>query len=34
MQEGIIQRKSFAFALQIIRLYSKIRAQHEYVLSK
>ena len=33
MQESIIQRKSFAFALQIIQLYKKIREQREYVLS-
>ena len=34
MPESVIQRKSFAFALQIIKLYSKLREQHEYVLAK
>jgi len=34
MPESIIQQKSFAFALQIVQLYKKLRAQHEYVLSK
>jgi four helix bundle protein len=32
--ESIIQRKSFAFALQIVQLYKKLREQREYVLSK
>ena len=34
MGESIIQQKSFAFALEIIRLYKSLRAQQEYVLSK
>ena len=34
MKESIIQQKSFAFALQIIRLYSRLQEQREYVLSK
>ena len=34
MPESIIQQKSFAFALQVIRLYKQLLAQHEYVLSK
>ena len=34
MKESIIQEKSFAFALQIIRLYSRLQEQREYVLSK
>jgi four helix bundle protein len=34
MPESIIQRKSFAFALQIIQLYKQLLEQHEYVLSK
>ncbi len=34
MKESIIHQKSFAFALQIIRLYSRLQEQREYVLSK
>lgn len=34
MAESIIQRKSFAFALEIVQLYRSIIAQHEYVISK
>jgi four helix bundle protein len=34
MPESVIQRKAFAFALQIIKLYSKLREKHEYVLAK
>ena len=34
MSESIIEKKSFAFALQIIQLYCKLREQREYVLSK
>ena len=34
MRESIIQRKSFAFALQVVRLYTKLQEQREYVLSK
>jgi four helix bundle protein len=32
--ESLIQKKSFAFALDVIKLYCKIRDQHEYVMSK
>jgi four helix bundle protein len=34
MPESIIQQRSFAFALQVIRLYKQLLAQHEYVLSR
>ncbi len=34
MAESVVQKKSFDFALLIIRLYCKLRDQHEYVLSK
>ncbi|HEX9371292.1 MAG TPA: four helix bundle protein [Roseiflexaceae bacterium] len=34
MAESIIQQKSFTFALAVVRLYQRIVAQHEYVLSK
>ena len=34
MPESIIQQKSYAFALQIVQLYIKLREQREYVLSK
>jgi len=34
MPESIIQQKSFAFALQVVQLYKKLREQREYVLSK
>lgn len=34
MAESIIQKKSFAFALEIIRLYSALRGKREYVISK
>lgn len=34
MPESIIQRKSFDFALEIIRLYRELVAQHEYVISR
>lgn len=34
MAESIIQKKSFVFALQIIKLYHRLLEQHEYVLSK
>lgn len=34
MRESIIQQKSFAFALQVVRLYTKLQEQREYVLSK
>jgi four helix bundle protein len=34
VQESIIQKKSFAFALQIVQLYKKLQAEREYVLSK
>jgi len=32
--DGAAQRKSFAFALEVIQLYRKLVEQHEYVLSK
>ena len=32
--ESLIQQKSFAFALRIIKLYSKLQEQREYVLSR
>ena len=34
MPESIIQQKSYAFALQVVQLYIKLREQREYVLSK
>lgn len=34
MPEGQVQRKSFAFALQIIQLYQELQHKHEFVLSK
>lgn len=34
MAESLSQKKSFAFALDIVKLYCKIRDQHEYVMSK
>ncbi len=34
MKESIIQQKRFAFALQTVRLYQRLCARHEYVLSK
>src|SRR5689334_19740789 len=34
MPEGAVQRKSFAFALEIIRLYCRMRDQREDVLSR
>lgn len=34
MTESIIQKKSFAFALQVIRLYKTLQSQKEFVLSK
>lgn len=33
-KENVILVKSFDFALQIIELYSKMKEQHEFVLSK
>jgi four helix bundle protein len=33
-QENLIATKSFDFALQIIQLYSKLKAQNEYIISK
>ena len=33
MGESLIQRKSFEFALSIIRLYKKLQARQEFVLS-
>lgn len=34
MPESIVQRKSFQFALDIIRLYQQLQEQKEYVISK
>jgi four helix bundle protein len=34
MSDNIIQKKSFEFALNIIRLYRQMQEQREYVLSK
>lgn len=34
MSESIVQKKTFAFALGVIRLYVRLREQREYVLSK
>jgi len=34
IQENIIERKSFKFALKVIELYKKLISQNEYVLSK
>lgn len=34
MAESIIQKKSFEFALEIIRLYQELQDRREYVLSK
>ena len=34
MADSISQKKSFEFALEIIRLYRELLHQHEYVLSK
>ena len=34
MGQSIILERSFAFALEIVRLYSALQKRHEYVLSK
>lgn len=34
MKESIVHNKSFSFALDIIRLYSKLNDKREYVISK
>jgi four helix bundle protein len=34
MKENVIQEKSFAFALDVIKLYTEIRKQREFVISK
>jgi four helix bundle protein len=34
VSESIIQRKSFAFALEVIRLYQQLQQRREFVLSK
>lgn len=34
MKENIIKSKSFDFALQIIRLYSLLQTEREFVVSK
>lgn len=33
MDENLVQKKSFEFALNIIRLYKKLQARQEFVLS-
>jgi four helix bundle protein len=33
MDESLIQKKSFEFALSIIRLYKKLQARQEFILS-
>ena len=34
MKDSVIHKKSYAFALRIIRLYSFLIDQKEYILSK
>lgn len=34
MTDSIIQKKSFKFALEIIRLYQKLQDKREYIFSK
>ncbi|HUS16599.1 MAG TPA: four helix bundle protein, partial [Chloroflexia bacterium] len=34
MAESTIQKKSFAFALEVIQLYRRLQGDHEYVISK
>lgn len=34
MGESIIQKKTFAFALEIIELYRRLQEEREYVISK
>ena len=34
MAKSVIQEKSFSFALDIVELFKKLQAEHEYVLSK
>ena len=34
MAENVIQRKSFEFALEIVRLYQQLQAAKEFVISK
>lgn len=34
MAEGLIQKKSFKFALKIIELYKKLQSLNEYVISR
>lgn len=34
MNDGVVQRKSFRFALATIRLYSRLQEQKEFVISK
>jgi four helix bundle protein len=33
MRDGTVQQKSFEFALSIIRLYKKLQARQEFILS-
>lgn len=34
MKQSLIKEKSYAFALQIMRLYKTLLKQHEYIVSK
>lgn len=34
MKDNLIQNKSFNFALRIIKVYSYLKQQHEFILSK
>ena len=34
MAKSIVHEKSFLFALEVIELFKKLQAEHEYVLSK
>lgn len=34
MQDSLVRRKSFAFALEIIEVYKQLTGEREYVLSK
>jgi four helix bundle protein len=34
MAKSVIHEKSFCFALEVIELFKKLQAEHEYVLSK
>ncbi len=34
MNDGVVQRKTFEFALEVIKLYSRLQEQREFVISK